>query len=199
MTTGAMLRYPSMSIKLPQWMSDAPAAPDASSFDGSTVRRVLKPVAAEYIKPAVSSKVTVATAKAIATRPEVLVLLSTFPGGGESLRLEFRLRDVGGRAALRGTRGILGLLIGGKQQHHHGAVRVLEDLPGRLEAVDAGKVDVHQHQVRVQRLAGIHRSLAGLGFGNHLEAVRRLDDRTRGLAEGRLVVDNQDSHCHVSR
>src|ERR1700680_992229 len=189
-----------MSIRLPQWISEAPAGPEARSFGGSTVRPAEKPAAAEYIKLASSSNPKAAIANEIATRLESrLMLLGAFPGGGEPVRLEFRFRDVGGGPTFRGARRVIGLLVGGEQQHHDGAVRVLEDLPGRLETVDTGQVDVHQHEVGVQRLAGLERGFAGLGFGNHLEAVGSLDHRPRRLAERRLIVNDQHSHGHLSR
>src|ERR1700737_1766990 len=107
MTTGAMLRYPSMSIRLPQWTNEAPRAPDASSIDGSTVRPVEKPVAAEYIKPDSSSNVIAAAANPIAARLDVLVLMGAFPGADQPVWLEFGFRDVACGPTLRGTRGIL--------------------------------------------------------------------------------------------
>src|ERR1700693_5821552 len=186
-----------ISIRLPQRMSDAPPEPDASSFDGSTLRP--KPAAAEYIELATASKTKAATANAIATRPEIrLMLLGALPGGSEPVGLEFGLRNVGGGATLCGTRGVLSLFIGGEQQHDDGAVRVLEDLPGRLEAVDARQVDIHQDQVGVQFLAGLDRGFASLGFRDHLETIRRFDDGARRLPERRLVVDDQYPDCHVS-
>src|ERR1700674_1994554 len=104
-----------LSISLPQRMSVAPPWPDVSSVDGSTLRPLEKPAAAEYITLATSSNVTATAAKAIATRLEILVLLGTFPGGGESVGLEFGLRNIGGGAALRRPRRILRLFIGGEQ------------------------------------------------------------------------------------
>src|ERR1700694_5899792 len=199
MTTGAMLRYPSMSITLPQRMSEAPVGPDASSFDGSTLRPLEGPAAAEYIKLATSSNVTAATANTIAARLEMLgLLVRTFPGGGEPVGLELRFGNVGGSPTLGSTRGVLGLFIGGEQQHDHGAVRVFEDLSGRLEAVDARQGHIHQHQVGGQAQAVFDRSLAGLGFGNHFEAIRRLDHGPRRLPERRLIINDQYPYCHVS-
>src|ERR1700682_4447118 len=199
MTTGAMLRYPSMSIRLPHRMNEAPLGPDASSLDGSTLRPAANPTAAEYIPLAASSNPTAATANQIATRVETgLMLFGAFPGADEPIWLEFRLRDIRRCSAFRGARRVLRLLVGGKQQHHDGAVRVLEDLPGRLEAVDAGQVDVHQHQVRVQFLTGFDRGLTRLGFSDHLEAVGGFHPRPRRLTERRLIVDDRHSHGHVS-
>src|SRR5438132_7178960 len=177
-------------------MSEAPRGPDASSFDGSTVRP--KPAAAEYIETAATSKAKAATANPIATRPDTrLMLFCAFPRGRESVGLEFRLRNVGRSPALRGTRRVFGLFVGGEEQYHDGAVGVLQDLPGRLEAVDPRKIDIHQHQVGMQCLARLDRGFARFGFGDHLEAVRSLDHGPRRLPERRLVVHNQYPNCHV--
>src|ERR1700694_1055398 len=178
-------------------MSDAPPEPDASSFDGSTLRP--KPAAAEYIELATTSKTKAATANAIATRPEIrLMLFGALPGGGEPVGLELGFGNVGGSPTLGSTRGVLGLFIGGEQQHDDGTVRVFEDLSGRLEAVDARQVHIHQDEVGVQALAGLDRSLAGLGFGHDLEDIRRLDHRPRPLPKRRLIIDDQYPYCHVS-
>jgi len=63
-----MLRYPNMSIRLPQWISQAPVAPEASSFAGSTLRPSEGPAAREYIALATTSNVSAATVNPIATR-----------------------------------------------------------------------------------------------------------------------------------
>src|ERR1700681_1270774 len=111
-----MHRYPNMSTRLPQRMSEAPVGPEASSVEGSTLRPEANPAAAEYTPPATSSRGPAATANEIATRLEIrLMLLRAFPGGREPVGFEFRLRNIGGGAALRGTRRVLGLLIGGEQ------------------------------------------------------------------------------------
>src|SRR5438132_6124472 len=187
-----------MSIRLPQRISDAPVGPEASNLDGSTLRPVEKPAAAEYIRVATSSSVMAATAKEIATRLEILVVLRTFPGRGQPVRFEFRLRDITCRAAFRRTRGVFLFLIGREQQHDHGAIRVLQDLPGRFQAVDARQVDVHQHQVGVQLLTGRDGGLAGLRLADHVEAVRGFHHRARRFAKRRLVVDDQYSYGHLS-
>src|SRR5437868_10377065 len=121
-----------MSIRLPQRISHAPVGPDASSLDGSTLRPVEKPAAAEYITVATSSSVMAAIANEIATRLETLVLLRTFPGRRQPVRFEFRFRDVTGRAAFRRAGCVFLFFVGREQQHNHGAVRVLQDLPGRF-------------------------------------------------------------------
>src|ERR1700737_4012775 len=65
-----------MSIRLPQRINEAPVGPDPSSLDGSTLRPLEGPAAAEYINPAASSRVTAATANPIAARLE----MGLFPG-----------------------------------------------------------------------------------------------------------------------
>src|SRR2546428_936790 len=60
-----------MSIRLPQRMREAPLGPEASSFDGSTLRLPYAPAAAAYITTAATSRPTAATANAIAARLEI--------------------------------------------------------------------------------------------------------------------------------
>src|ERR1700694_4932117 len=60
-----------MSIRLPQRINEAPVGHDPSSFDGSTLRPLEGPAAAEYITPAVNSRVIAATAKTIAARLDI--------------------------------------------------------------------------------------------------------------------------------
>src|SRR5438270_3085626 len=188
-----------MSTRLPQRMSDAPFGPDARSFDGSTVRPVEPPAAAEYMSVARSSRAIAAAANESATRVEILVLLRTFPGGAQPVWFEFRLRDVGAGAALSGTGRILLLLVGRQQQHDHRAVRVFQDLPGCFQTVDPRQVDVHQHQVGVKLLTGRDRGFPGLRLADYVEAVGGLDHRSRGFPKRRLIVDDQHSYRHMSR
>src|SRR3989442_12255249 len=60
-----------MSIRLPQRMREAPLGPEASSFDGSTLRLPDAPAAAAYITTAATSRPTAATAKLIDARVEI--------------------------------------------------------------------------------------------------------------------------------
>src|SRR3989475_2338281 len=66
-----MLRYPTISIRLPQRIRVAPVEPEASSFDESTLRPPDGPPAAEYIAAATNSRVNAATAKLIDARVEI--------------------------------------------------------------------------------------------------------------------------------
>src|ERR1700704_4638334 len=66
-----MLRYPTMSIRLPQRMSEAPDGPEARSFDGSTLRPPDGPPAAAYITAATNSRLNAAAAKLIDARVEI--------------------------------------------------------------------------------------------------------------------------------
>ena len=68
------------------------------------------------------------------------------------------------------------------------------DLPGRLDAVDPGQVDVHQHQVGPQLPDGDERLLAGRHRAHDLEAVGHLDHGRHRTPERLLVVDDQDAH-----
>jgi hypothetical protein len=64
---------------LPQRIRDAPVGPDPSSFDGSTLRPLEGPAAAEYSKPAVNSREIAATAKTIAARLEMSLVPTISP------------------------------------------------------------------------------------------------------------------------
>ena len=66
-----------------------------------------------------------------------------------------------------------------------------EDPPRRLDAVDAGQVDVHQHEVGMLRGRDRNRVLARLGFRGNLEAGREPDHRPGDGAERQLIVDDQ--------
>ena len=63
----------------------------------------------------------------------------------------------------------------------------------RLDPVDARQMDVHEDEIRLEGLDHLDCRLAGLGLADHLEAGRHRDDRPRRLAEGRLVVRDQDA------
>ena len=132
------------------------------------------------------------------TAPPAIVLTTAdrLPRGLEPVGAERRLRDVGGGPALRRLGRVLVLLVGGEQQHDHG-LGGGEDLPRRLEPVDARQVDVHQHQVGCQ--GGRHGDgvLARLGLAHDLEAVRGLHDHAGGHPEGLLVIHDQHSNGHL--
>ena len=67
----------------------------------------------------------------------------------------------------------------------------------RLEPVDAGHLDVHQHQVGLEAGRQFDGLLAVLGLADHLEAVGHLHDHPGRLAKRNLVVDDQHTDiCH---
>ena len=65
-------------------------------------------------------------------------------------------------------------------------------LPGRLQAPHLGHVDVHQHEVRVQRVGKRDRLETVGGLADQFEALGAAQDSARGQAEWRLVVDDDD-------
>jgi len=71
------------------------------------------------------------------------------------------------------------------------------DAAARLEAVDAGQVNIHQYEVRVQAPGGHDRVFAGLRLADDLEAARRIHDLARYGPKRFLVVADQDLHSHA--
>ena len=69
-----------------------------------------------------------------------------------------------------------------------------EHAPGRLDAVDAWHLDVHEHERRREGRHERDTFLAGLGFTDDLETRRRLQHGLGGTTERRLVVDDQHRH-----
>ena len=59
-------------------------------------------------------------------------------------------------------------LVGGEQHHDRAGMR-RGDPARRLDAVDAGQVDVHEHEARVERVGHLDRFLAALGLADHRE------------------------------
>jgi hypothetical protein len=66
-----------------------------------------------------------------------------------------------------------------------------DDLPGRLDAVHLGHVDVHEHQGRPESGDELHRLGAALRLPRELEAVEPAQHGPGGQAERRLIVDHQ--------
>ena len=120
------------------------------------------------------------------------------PRLGQAVGPERGLGDVRRRAALGGTRRVLGLLVGGQQEDDHPGGRG-EDPPGRLQAVDPRQVHVHQDEVGIELVRRVDRGLAGLHLADHLEPVGGLHHHPGRHPEGSLVVDDEDAdgRCHA--
>ena len=82
-------------------------------------------------------------------------------------------------------------VVGRAQEHHHLGVG-RHDLPGRLDAVHPGHVDVHQHQLRMQLLDQRDGLGSAGGLPGQLEAVQAAQYGLGREAERRLVIDHED-------
>ena len=76
------------------------------------------------------------------------------------------------------------------------ARRVVEDPAGRLQAVEAGHLDVHQHDVGPPPACEVHRVEAVDRLADHLDVRLRLEDRAEARAHERLVVGDQHGDRH---
>ena len=103
----------------------------------------------------------------------------------QAVRTERRLGDVRRRPAAGDVELVL---VVGRQQHDDRAVGSGGELAGGLDPVDAGQVDVHQHQVGRSVAAARERLLAGRRDADDDETVGLLDRRRAspaGTAPGR--------------
>ncbi len=100
------------------------------------------------------------------------------------------LEQVAAGAGLhRGEHG--GVLVVHRQHQHRGLGHRLADPPGRLDPVEAGHPDVHQHDVRLGQLGLADRGLAVLGLADHLEVVEGAEQRGQAPAYDGVVVGEQ--------
>ena len=70
----------------------------------------------------------------------------------------------------------------------------IDDPARRLHAVDARQVDVHQHDVGLQRADRVDRRLAGRDLARHGHARRGREEVHEACAERRVVVGDEDSN-----
>ena len=66
-----------------------------------------------------------------------------------------------------------------------------EDPPRRLQPVEPGHADVHQHDVGLQLLGEPDRAMAVLRLGGDLDVVLGLEDHAQAAADQALVVGDQ--------
>src|SRR5262249_8925836 len=66
------------------------------------------------------------------------------------------------------------------------------DLPGGLDAVDRGHLDVDERDVRAVLGGKRHRLVAVGGLGDHLDVVFRFEQGPDAAADQRLVVGEED-------
>ena len=85
------------------------------------------------------------------------------------------------------------LLVADREHEDLGGGHEVADLTGRLDAVDLGHADVHEHDVGGQLLGLGHGLLAVLGLGDDLDAVLGAEHDVEAAAEQRLVVGDEDA------
>ena len=88
---------------------------------------------------------------------------------------------------------------GGQHDHPHRRVVVArgDDAAGRLDAVELGHADVHQHDVGLQPARHVDRLHAVDGLADHLDVVLGVEDHLEAGADERLVVGDHDAHAHA--
>ncbi len=84
-------------------------------------------------------------------------------------------------------------------QHHDLRVGtiVTEQSASRLDPVDVGHANVHQHDVRPQATRLRNRLFPVRGLADHLDVLLSLEDHAEAGADERLVVDDQDAEAHA--
>ena len=116
------------------------------------------------------------------------------PRPAEAPRVEGSLRQVAERPA--GEHLLLDVDDGtAREDDDRGRARRRRQQARGGPAVDAGQLEVHEDQIRVQPRGEEDGLLTGPGDADDAEPGGGLDDRRRGQAEGRLVVDDQ--HCDL--
>ena len=71
-----------------------------------------------------------------------------------------------------------------------------DDPAGRLEPVEAGHLDVHQHDVGPSQAREIDRVAAVDRLADDLQVGLRLEDRAESRTHERLIVGDQYRHGH---
>ena len=69
--------------------------------------------------------------------------------------------------------------------------RVGEQRPGRLDAVENGHPDIHEHHVRTELSGQVERTRAVRSLGDHLEVGLGVEDHPEPGPYQRLVVGDQ--------
>ena len=130
--------------------------------------------------------------KAPASRPD--------PQPLQRRRAQVLLVDVRRRARGGGVQREVRRVVRRAQEDDGRGVR-LEDAARRLDAVHLGHVDVHQHEVRLERRGELDRLCARRRLAHELEALGAPQHRPGRHPEGRLVVDEQhgDGRVHGHR
>jgi len=82
-----------------------------------------------------------------------------------------------------------------QRRSHHRLRRAVgrEDAPGRLEPVELGHADVHEHDVGLKRPRLLERFTAVRSLADHLDVLLRFQDHAKAAAQKRLVVGDEDA------
>jgi hypothetical protein len=84
---------------------------------------------------------------------------------------------------------------GGQDQHPGLGQKLVGDDPaGRLQPVQTGHADVHQHHVRAGRTGQLHRFQPVPGLAHHLQVLGRVDQHPEPGPDQRLVVGHHDPY-----
>src|ERR1700693_3408563 len=113
------------------------------------------------------------------------------PCFGQPLRAESRFRDEGDRARAGDSRRKVLRIVSGQEQHGNLGVCRPDSAAG-LETVDAGQLNIHQHEVGVQVAGGQDRLLPCLSLADDLETMSRVHDLSGRGPKGFLVVADQN-------
>ena len=104
-------------------------------------------------------------------------------------------------AAGPGAQRLVDVLVeveGGQHQHPHRALAGGGDDPARrLDAVELGHADVHEHDVGLEVVGHRHRLGAVGGLADDVEVVLGVEDHLEPGAHERLVVGDQDANGHL--
>jgi hypothetical protein len=104
-------------------------------------------------------------------------------------------------AARAGPQGLVDVLVEaeGSQDQDAGDVVGCQDAPGRLEAVDLGHPDVHQHYRRVEPLGHGDSLTTVARFRHHLDVLLAGEQHPKARSDHRLVVGDEHADAHGRR
>ena len=86
-----------------------------------------------------------------------------------------------------------------REHHHLRARHQLLQAPHALDAVDAGKVDVHEHDIRFLGRQRVQRGFGGGELAEAAEARLAVDEPRQGAAQLVVVLHNGNGGCHDFR
>src|SRR5436190_820016 len=75
-----------------------------------------------------------------------------------------------------------------------GTTRTLPRFSHHVEASEPWHLHVEEHQVRIERVDGVHRRVAVVDLANDLDASLRAEHVRDALPRERFVVDDQDAN-----